>query len=183
VIDRNDLIDRVAKMLQEPVRVDPAFDRAVMAEISRSRAALVIGWLRRPRTLSVSPLGAVPVLVAVIVAVIAGGRLMRPDAPTPGTSAVPGLASGLPIQFVIVAPGAESVSIVGDFNDWDLGATPLIRDDGDGLWSVSVPLEAGRYRYSFVVDGTEWRDDPRSAPAMDDEFGRPNSVITIGGGP
>jgi cyclomaltodextrinase / maltogenic alpha-amylase / neopullulanase len=82
---------------------------------------------------------------------------------------------------VLVAPTATSVSLVGDFNDWDRSATPLVRSNGDGLWSVTVPLETGRYRYSFLLDGTTWLQDPNGVPAIEDEFGRPNSVVTVGG--
>jgi 1,4-alpha-glucan branching enzyme len=70
--------------------------------------------------------------------------------------------------------------VVGDFNDWSFSATPLERQPGDDVWWVTVPLRPGRYRYAFVVNGTSWRPDPH-APAAEDEFGRPNSVVTIGG--
>jgi 1,4-alpha-glucan branching enzyme len=85
------------------------------------------------------------------------------------------------IQFVFVAAGAGSVTVVGDFNDWDVSATPLVRSEGDGVWAVTVPLAPGRYRYSFLVDGTTWLSDPLAARTLEDEFGRPNSVLTIGG--
>ena len=70
--------------------------------------------------------------------------------------------------------------MVGDFNDWSMSATPLERAPGDGVWYVTVPLEPGRYRYAFVVNGAIWRSDPE-APAAEDEFGRANSVVTVGG--
>jgi 1,4-alpha-glucan branching enzyme len=85
------------------------------------------------------------------------------------------------VQFVLVAPEAASVSLVGDFNDWDVSATPLMRGGGDGVWAVTIPLNPGRYRYSFLVDGTTWQRDPQAARTVEDEFGRPNSVLTIGG--
>jgi 1,4-alpha-glucan branching enzyme len=37
-------------------------------------------------------------------------------------------------------PGAAAVSIIGDFNNWDQDATPLV-PEAFGRWSVSVPLE------------------------------------------
>ena len=84
------------------------------------------------------------------------------------------------MQFVLVAPSAHSVALVGDFNDWNVSATQLSRQSGDGVWWVTVPLQPGRYRYAFVVDGTLWRPDS-NAPSADDEFGRRNSVVTVGG--
>ena len=36
------------------------------------------------------------------------------------------------------APGAQSLRLVGDFNNWDRGATPLSRDQW-GVWSIFLP--------------------------------------------
>jgi 1,4-alpha-glucan branching enzyme len=83
-------------------------------------------------------------------------------------------------QFVIVAPTASTVSLVGDFNDWSTAATPMQRVEGNGIWTVNIPLEPGRYRYAFLVDGRTWLRDPSAPPALDDEFGPPGSVVTIG---
>ena len=44
--------------------------------------------------------------------------------------------------------------------------------------TVTVPLRPGRYRYTFIVDGT-WRRDPAAPRALEDDFGQPTSVITI----
>jgi 1,4-alpha-glucan branching enzyme len=81
---------------------------------------------------------------------------------------------------VLVAPEAASVVVVGDFNDWLAGATPLEAVNG-GLWAVTVPLTPGRYRYAFLVDGSTWVPDPGAPRALNDDFGRPNSVLTLGG--
>ena len=85
------------------------------------------------------------------------------------------------MRFMLVAPEATAVSLVGDFNDWVAGATPMEGDVAEGLWVVTVPLPPGRYRYAFLVDGTTWVPDPGAPRTMDDDFGRPNSVLTIGG--
>jgi 1,4-alpha-glucan branching enzyme len=130
--------------------------------------------------IQLSPLGglaAAALLVAVLLGVI---RIAGPDGSQPTADADVRSAAGEPTQFVLVAPEAASVAVVGDFNDWSFSATPLARQAGDGMWWVTLPLRPGRYRYAFVVDGTRWRSDP-NAPAAEDEFGRPNSVVTIGG--
>lgn len=88
-------------------------------------------------------------------------------------------ARGVP--FVLLAPEAVRVAIVGDFNDWDPAATPL-RRAGEHAWWVVVPLRPGRYRYSFVVDGTRWVADPSAPRAADNDFGPESSVVTILGG-
>lgn len=83
-----------------------------------------------------------------------------------------------PVPFVLMAPEAARVSIVGDFNDWDPAATPL-RRAGEHAWWVVVKLPPGRYRYSFVVDGTRWVADPAAPRAVDNDFGPASSVVTI----
>ncbi len=55
--------------------------------------------------------------------------------------------------FAVWAPNAESVSIIGDFNDWDPGVHPLkVRLDGSGIWEGFVP-DVGQgtlYKYHIV---------------------------------
>lgn len=85
-------------------------------------------------------------------------------------------AGTTPVQFVFVAATARSVSLVGDFNDWDIQATPMVRTPS-GVWSVVVPLEAGRFSYSFVVDD-RWHADPQATVSTND-FGRPSSSLLV----
>lgn len=38
-------------------------------------------------------------------------------------------------DFAVWAPNAESVSVIGDWNDWSAEANPMsLRDDGTGIW-------------------------------------------------
>src|SRR5882762_7544442 len=46
------------------------------------------------------------------------------------------------VTFFCNAPGAKSVRLVGDFNGWDLAATPMQRMP-DGRWTVSLELHHG----------------------------------------
>jgi len=84
------------------------------------------------------------------------------------------------VQFVLFLPDARTVTVVGDFNDWDPAATPLTASRPGGMWVVSVPLTPGRHHYAFVVNGTRWIADPAAPPARDEDFGSPNSVVTVG---
>lgn len=84
------------------------------------------------------------------------------------------------VQFVLDArevAGASTVSVVGDFNNWDVRATPMTLDRG--AWSVSLPTTQGRHVYAFVIDGERWIADPRAPKATDSDFGRPGSVIIV----
>ncbi len=54
------------------------------------------------------------------------------------------------VRFMVFAPNALSVSVVGDFNHWDGRRHPLQRLD-DGFWGVFIPeLEEGA-RYKFEL--------------------------------
>ena len=87
-------------------------------------------------------------------------------------------AQGATARFVVRAPGAQRVALVGDFNLWDDGATPM-RPAGDGrTWVVELPLQPGRHAYAFIIDGTVVLD-PAAPRADDDDFGRPNSVMVV----
>ena len=83
------------------------------------------------------------------------------------------------VSFVLVASEARSVTVVGDFNGWRIDATPLVPAGEPGRWTVSVPLRPGRYTYSFIVDGTEWRPDPVAPVAPGEEFGRASSLVVV----
>ncbi|CAK7895954.1 hypothetical protein CAAN1_05S05996 [[Candida] anglica] len=36
-------------------------------------------------------------------------------------------------------PDVTSVSLIGEFNGWDRNATPLVKSDGFGLWTTTIP--------------------------------------------
>jgi 1,4-alpha-glucan branching enzyme len=82
------------------------------------------------------------------------------------------------VRFVLVAPDAKEVSLAGTFNQWDAHATPLVRSGASGVWTATLTLPPGQHQYAFVVDGQRWVPDP-GAPAVDDGFGRRNSVLTL----
>ena len=82
------------------------------------------------------------------------------------------------VRFVLVAPDAHEVSLAGTFNQWDAHATQLVRTGTTGVWTATLTLPVGQHQYAFVVDGQRWVSDP-GAPAVDDGFGRRNSVLTL----
>jgi len=47
-------------------------------------------------------------------------------------------------------PHARQVALIGDFNDWDSRAHPLVQV-APGLWERAVSLPAGKHRYAFLV--------------------------------
>ena len=81
------------------------------------------------------------------------------------------------VQFRYEAPDAGSVSIAGDFNNWDTHVAELRKDKG-GVWKASLKLKPGRYEYKFWVDG-EWRNDPSCHQCTPNRFGSQNCVIEV----
>jgi hypothetical protein len=109
---------------------------------------------------------------------------MRLAQPLPGSRVFTDATLGnvpRPVQFMLVAPSATRVSLVGEFNDWDPAATPMARAPG-GAWHVALPLPRGRHVYSFVVDGSAWVADPQAPLAPEQWFGTRNSVMLVDGG-
>jgi len=47
-------------------------------------------------------------------------------------------------------PHAQHVALIGDFNDWNSYAHPLVQV-APGLWERAVNLPAGKHRYAFFV--------------------------------
>jgi 1,4-alpha-glucan branching enzyme len=100
--------------------------------------------------------------------------IIRPAAaPSAAADAAPVLT-----QFVFDGT-ARRVVLVGDFNNWDDHATPLVREPGSTLWSVTLPVARGRHIYAFLVDST-WTVDKRAPVARDPDFGVTGSVILVG---
>ncbi len=58
-------------------------------------------------------------------------------------------------SFIVWAPNAVSVSVVGDFNNWDGRLHPMRSMGGSGLWEIFVPEvgEGTRYKYEIHPRG------------------------------
>jgi 1,4-alpha-glucan branching enzyme len=144
---------------------------------------------------AVSGLGAAAVAVAaLLVGFVTRGNFVDrpPEAPTTAS----GMATGeFPVQYATATSGAaaaeaavptqfvfdgkaKSVSLVGEFNGWAQGTTPLTRLE-NGLWTVTVPLAPGRHVYAFVIDGTLVVADPRAPKAGDADYGQEGSVVMV----
>jgi 1,4-alpha-glucan branching enzyme len=83
------------------------------------------------------------------------------------------------VRFTCHAPSAVNVSLVGSFNQWEPGSHPLHGPDGDGVWTIVLPLPSGRHEYRFVVNDVDWIQDP-GAPSVDDGMGGTNSLVIVG---
>jgi uncharacterized membrane protein len=64
------------------------------------------------------------------------------------------------VRFVINAPGATRVALLGEFNAWSKTANWLTQDEKTGMWIARLAVPRGAERYAFVVDGDEWVGAP-----------------------
>ena len=78
-----------------------------------------------------------------------------------------------------VAPGECSVHLTGDFNGWEIDATPMIRlKSGD--YGVTVDLETGReYRFRYLIDGCRWENDWAADRYDPNPHGGFDSVVVV----
>lgn len=81
------------------------------------------------------------------------------------------------ITFQLLSKDAESVHLVGDFNNWTPGRHPMNKN-AEGLWEKAVMLAPGRYEYKFQVDG-KWRLDIESAERCRNAFGTENCILNV----
>ena len=77
------------------------------------------------------------------------------------------------------AVAAEGLAVVGDFNDWDPGADPLVRRK-NGAWSATVSIPGGRsYRFRYLADGAHWITDPDADRHVPNRFGSFDGVLDL----
>lgn len=182
--------DEIGRELQKPVRVDRSFNERVMNSVLRlPRHARARLWKRltTPRTVTITPLGwglaAASLLVFASLGVIhAKDDLHRAAQPIAKALFATPTAAAAPqrVQFVLVAPDAKKVAVVGDFNGWDASHVAYqAQQRGGGVWSVTASVPVGHHRYSFVVDDSLWVADPTAPRVIDTDYGLPNSAIVV----
>ena len=81
------------------------------------------------------------------------------------------------IQFVIEAVDAKKVSLVGEFNNWNPDADPMLMDK-NGKWTKTKMLSPGNIEYKFWVDG-QWIPDPDNMRTCPNCFGTRNNVVKV----
>jgi len=81
------------------------------------------------------------------------------------------------VDFFCNAPEAASVMLAGDFNQWDIGATPM-HQLPDGRWMASLDLNHGHHQYLFMVNGQP-KLDPHAGGIARNERNERVSLIAV----
>jgi len=186
--DNDQKIQNIVRELKEPVRVSASLDDRIMRavrELPRHARSSLWARLTTPRRVTIMPLswGLLAASLAALAAL--GAAHVSQDV---HTAAAPIAKALFPksskesprVQFVLVAPDAKKVAVIGDFNGWDASHAEFqAKHRGGGVWSVTAPVPVGHHRYSFVVDDSLWVADPTAPRAADNDFGLPNSAIVV----
>ncbi|MCD6520231.1 MAG: isoamylase early set domain-containing protein [Anaerolineae bacterium] len=96
--------------------------------------------------------------------------IIKRDGPKPGTVLV---------TFKLPATvWAETVHLVGDFNDWNRHSHPLVRSNVDDTWEITLELEKGKvYQFRYLINGNQWQNDWNADRYVPNPFGGDNSVL------
>ena len=81
------------------------------------------------------------------------------------------------LNFICNAPQAKSVSLVGDFNEWNPAAHPM-KQMPDKAWMITMELKHGHHRYAFVVDG-QLTLDPQAQGITRNNKGERVSLVPV----
>jgi hypothetical protein len=186
--DRWDLLSGAAAELRAE-SAPPWLETRVMAtlpaQVARPWWKPGLDWLFQPQAVTVRPASLAFAGMAAVAAILLLNDPEQPDTITMpvGPNAVRPVVNGnnavIYVQFAFANPKAKSVTVAGDFNDWNAEAMALRDTDGDGVWTGLIALRPGMHKYMFVVDGEQWVTDPEAESYVDDGFGMRNAVIAI----
>jgi 1,4-alpha-glucan branching enzyme len=80
----------------------------------------------------------------------------------------------------VAAPGAKSVCIVGDFNNWNTRANPMKRQE-NGDYEISLKVEPRKeYHFRYLIDDSKWENDWNADKYVKSPLGdSDNSVVVV----
>jgi 5'-AMP-activated protein kinase regulatory beta subunit len=81
------------------------------------------------------------------------------------------------VEFLLYAPQAQAVSLLGDFNQWDCEKSPMKKGKA-GEWKKVLMLAPGNYEYKYQVDG-HWQENPVNQQNRLNMFGTYNNLLTV----
>ena len=80
----------------------------------------------------------------------------------------------------MAAPDAKSVSIVGDFNNWNTHANPMKRQE-NGDYEISLKVKPKKeYHFRYLIDDSKWENDWNADKYVKSPLGdSDNSVVVV----
>jgi 1,4-alpha-glucan branching enzyme len=72
------------------------------------------------------------------------------------------------------------VSIVGDFNNWDMHQNKFVNKSSDGSSSIELVVDAGKkFQFRYLCDGQIWLNEPEADGETLTHFGDAKNSILI----
>ncbi|MEM7050157.1 MAG: isoamylase early set domain-containing protein [Acidobacteriota bacterium] len=73
----------------------------------------------------------------------------------------------------------EKVALLGDFNEWSPEEHTLVRRK-NGTFSITLSVDAEQeYRFRYLVDESQWLDDPEADRAVPNRFGGTDGLLVV----
>lgn len=95
-------------------------------------------------------------LLILLLATATRATQAQPADPPLGVTATP---DGTRVR--VWAPNAQSVELIGDFNNWKaMGTAKLSREGNSGIWSTTLKRSIPKGGYRFLINGELQRRDP-----------------------
>lgn len=185
----------------ESFRVPEKFTAGVMAKIEQlekhdavqvqehNLADKITSWLEAfitPRAFQLRPVFALSLLLIVILSpaipfyfMQTGNQIAQTQNEVNAVQTVSEKQNQVWVRFIYVDDSAESISIAGDFNDWDPIALTKQEVEGQHVWTGFLTIPRGEHKYMFVVNGEKWVTDPLADMYQDDGFGNKNAIIYL----
>ncbi|MEW6602525.1 MAG: isoamylase early set domain-containing protein [Nitrospirota bacterium] len=77
------------------------------------------------------------------------------------------------------APDAGTVSVVGEFNNWNMTEHIMKRlKNGDFTATVELPCNR-EFRFRYLIDSCRWENDWSADKYLPNEYGSDDSVIVV----
>ena len=77
------------------------------------------------------------------------------------------------------APDAQSATIVGDFNNWNLTDTQM-KKLKSGDFEITLKLHKDKeYRFKYFIDGSQWENDWYAYKYVPNQHGSDDSLVIL----
>jgi hypothetical protein len=82
------------------------------------------------------------------------------------------------VKFAFKAEHAETIEILGLNSDWENSIIMSRKKDGTFSADVNLPKDS-KHEFRYLVNETEWLNEPGADEEAPNVFGSSNSVITL----
>ena len=82
------------------------------------------------------------------------------------------------VKFMTNVEGADKVELVGLNGNWDTPIEMHKKSKGNFVKEVALPKNS-YHEFKYLVNGSEWRNDPDADGEAPNDYGGTNSILSI----